>query len=103
MNKMRDIRDIIDELRRHPDCISTHTITLSDVIESFNDELEDSEIEVSYDDISNKDWGYIVAAIDVETIFNETKFPNWENLPDLSKKIQKIKDRDSKIDSIVKK
>lgn len=89
---MRDIREIIDELLNHPDYISSEITTINDIIESFNDD----DVEVNYDDLSNEDWGYIVAAMDIQ--LPSIRFPKWQELPELSKKIQ----RDIKISEILK-
>ena len=89
---MRDIREIIDDLLNHPDYVSSEITTINDIIESFNDD----DVEVEYDDLSGEDWGYIIAAMDIQ--LPSIRFPKWNELPDLPKKIQ----RDNKISEILK-
>lgn len=93
---MRDIREIIDDLLNHPDYVSSEITTINDIIESFNDD----DVEVEYDDLSGEDWGYIIAAMDIQ--LPSIRFPKWQELPDLSIKILKKIERDTKISEILK-
>lgn len=105
---MRDIRDIISELRQHPDFVGADILTVDDIIYDLNCQLldginEDDEfVEIDYDTLTEKDKDQIIDHVErvFENLWNDqTPFPYWEELQDLSKKLE----RDSKISRILEK
>jgi len=105
---MIDIRDLIEELQRHPDYICADIFTLHDVIEYIQDEINDelmddfnSEInrqraldyELNIDDMSVNDIEAIKDYMEnmLEQIWKHVDgiYPSYNNLPDLRKKIDR--------------
>jgi len=100
---MRDIREIIEELREHPDLISDAIFTMDDIIYELNGQLQDINCdgitELNYNDLTDKDIEVIRENLEekIEILWDSIDFYLIQ-LPDLKKKLK----RDIKISKILK-
>lgn len=116
---MRDIRSIIEELRSHPDHVVSDIFTMDDVLEHLQDQIADKrhtdmeylgldpdkeeDYELNIDDLSVGDKQVIIDYM--ENIFDHVWgdvdgiYPNFDELPDLVKKVE----RDINLIKILKK
>lgn len=101
---MRDIRDIIEELHRHPDYIVGDIFTIHDVLETIQDEVNDElndamyfqedgtmDYELNADELTDADrkaiQDYMENVLDQIWKHVDGVYPSYNNLPDLRKKI----------------
>jgi hypothetical protein len=104
---MRDIRELIDELREHPDLVNNigflPIFTMDDILYELNEQLKDFNLneltEVNYDDLTDNDMKFIREHFyhKIEELWDNCGF-RLLDLPDLPKKIK----RDIKISKILK-
>lgn len=96
---MRDIKEIIDELKSHPDLIHCEIYTKSDIIDDlevkYSDELGISDVSIQKDDIDEDEWYEIGDQICNYYINSyENLGPPWrvdEDTSDLEELDQRIK------------
>ena len=105
---MRDIRDIIEELQKHPEYIVADIFTIHDVIETLQDEIldyleSDEDYDLNIDDLSAVDKAAMKEYMEsvLEQVWRNVDgiYPSFNNLPDLAKKVE----REINIDKLLKK
>jgi hypothetical protein len=95
---MRDIKDIIDELREHPDLVNNigflPIFTMDDILYELNEQLKDLKCddvtEVNYGDLTDNDMNFIREHIEkkIEKLWDSIGFRILQ-LPDLPTKIKR--------------
>lgn len=101
--EVRNIQDIINELHRHPDCISVDVFTLSDAVEFLNERIEDEygheitdtdSLLISVDDLTDADVKSIKNHVNNNLSglwhgWDGSMYPELYELEDLNKKIRR--------------
>ena len=93
----RDIQDIIDELRVHPECLSLDVFTVADCVEYLNEQIageHEEDIVIGIDDLTKNDIKVMERHItsNMEAMWRNADcsfYPDLDDFDDLHKKIER--------------